>query len=150
MTKPLKGSSGFTMIELLVVISIIGLLSSVVLASVATTREKARDSRRLAEMNSMIKAIELYASSNNGLYPSLGTDDVAYNFNATLSSLLSPYIRPVPSDPIGSSWHTYQYVRGPSPYGFGMYVRLERNGGTYCKMGVGMRTTWWSSVPTCS
>ncbi len=51
---------GFTLIELLVVISIIGLLSSVVLASLNTSRQKARDSKRISQIKEIQKALELY------------------------------------------------------------------------------------------
>ena len=59
---------GFTLIELLVVIAIIGVLASVVLASVNTARGKARDARRVADFNQIRLALELYYDDNN-VYP---------------------------------------------------------------------------------
>lgn len=58
----------FTLIELLVVISIIGLLSSVVFASIGSARAKARDARRMSDMNEIAKALELYYA-DHGAYP---------------------------------------------------------------------------------
>ncbi len=62
-------AKGFTLIELLVVIAIIGILSSVVLASLNSARAKARDARRLSDLHQIRNALELYASDNNGAYP---------------------------------------------------------------------------------
>ena len=42
---------GFTFIELLLVIAIIGLLSAIIIVSVMNTRDNARDSRIMEEMN---------------------------------------------------------------------------------------------------
>ncbi|OGZ04849.1 MAG: hypothetical protein A2845_05145 [Candidatus Lloydbacteria bacterium RIFCSPHIGHO2_01_FULL_49_22] len=60
---------GFTLIELLVVIAIVGLLSSVILASLSTARQKARDAKRVAEMDSISKALELYYVEANSYPP---------------------------------------------------------------------------------
>jgi prepilin-type N-terminal cleavage/methylation domain-containing protein len=70
-TKSLQ-NLGFTLIELLVVISIIALLSSVVLASLASARAKARDARRSADMQEIVKALESY-NNINGCLPSTST-----------------------------------------------------------------------------
>lgn len=57
-------NKGFTLIELLAVIAIIGLLSSVVMASLNSARAKARDSLRISQMIELQKAIESYIASN--------------------------------------------------------------------------------------
>jgi len=55
-----QSSAGFTLIELLVVISIISLISSIVLVAVKNARDRAYDTRRLADLSSLQKAFELY------------------------------------------------------------------------------------------
>lgn len=56
---------GFTLIELLVVIAIIGLLGSVVLASLATARAKGYDARRKSDLNQIRTALHLYYNTHN-------------------------------------------------------------------------------------
>lgn len=70
MTK--KYWSGFTLIELLVVIFIIGLLASIVVVSVNAARKKARDARRIADLDTVRTALEMYADANGGKYPVQG------------------------------------------------------------------------------
>ncbi len=61
----MRKTSGFTLIEILVVISIIGVLSSVVLASLNTSRARARDSIRIQSLKQIQLAMELYFSKCN-------------------------------------------------------------------------------------
>ncbi|MEX0689854.1 MAG: type II secretion system protein [Candidatus Paceibacterota bacterium] len=61
-------SKGFTLIEMLIVIAIIGLLSSIVIVGLTGAREEARDSRRVAEIRQIQNLLELNYSSNTG-YP---------------------------------------------------------------------------------
>jgi prepilin-type N-terminal cleavage/methylation domain-containing protein len=67
-----KSNQGFTLIELMVVIAIIGLLASTVLASLSNTRTRARDASRLVEAREVMKALELYRVQNNNQYPCSG------------------------------------------------------------------------------
>lgn len=64
----MKYRGGFTLIEMLVVVAVIGLLSSVLLTSLGPAREKARDSRIIQEVNQVRSLAETYYSGNyNGL-----------------------------------------------------------------------------------
>lgn len=56
---------GFTLIEVLVVVSIIALLSSIVITSTNVARAKARDTKKIAESNSVKTAIASYTIDRN-------------------------------------------------------------------------------------
>ncbi len=59
---------GFTLIELIVVIAIIGLLASIVLTSLSRARVKSRDTARAEAIVQIRTAVELY-NNENGHYP---------------------------------------------------------------------------------
>ena len=59
---------GFTLVELLVAVGIIGVLASVSLVSINSVRAKARDAKRISEIQQMQKGLEAFYS-NNGSYP---------------------------------------------------------------------------------
>ena len=59
---------GFTLIELMVVISIIAILSSIGFATYSGLNKKTRDSRRMVDLEVIRQALELYRS-DNGTYP---------------------------------------------------------------------------------
>lgn len=61
--------TGFTLIELMIVIAIIALIVAIALPSFQRTREDAEDRAMEAEMSSIYKAMVEYAAVNEGRLP---------------------------------------------------------------------------------
>ncbi|WP_416208538.1 type II secretion system protein [Fodinibius sp.] len=55
---------GFTLVEILVVVGILGLLASVVYANLGGARQSANDARRISDVTSISDALELYYARN--------------------------------------------------------------------------------------
>lgn len=76
----MKKNKGFSLIELLVVISIIGVLTTVLVMNFVGTRERARDAQKIQNLNSIKNALRMYYNENQ-TYPKnlsdLGTSYVA-------------------------------------------------------------------------
>ncbi|MFH1677240.1 MAG: type II secretion system protein, partial [Patescibacteria group bacterium] len=60
--------AGFTMMEILLVVVIMAILISVTIFGVQQSRQKTRDSRRIQEIDTLVKAIYLYSAAN-GVWP---------------------------------------------------------------------------------
>ena len=112
-----RSSAGFTLIELLVVIAIIGVLASIVLASLNNARKKSRDARRITDVKQLQLALELYFDGTGvSQYPAATAtctavpDTTADGENHGLQILAkSGYIPQVPRDPSGST-KCYMYA----------------------------------------
>lgn len=104
-------SRGFTLIELLVVIAIIGILSSVVLTSLNRARSQARDTRRVAEMRSIITALELYRLKYDKM-PCFGNPSIPTSDNDSSPNFLQPLVDEgfLPDNPHDPSTLRYFYV----------------------------------------
>jgi len=87
-----RKNKGFTLIELLVVIAIIGVLASVVLASLNSARKKSRDARRVADVKQLQLALELYFDANSE-YP-----------DALATVATDGHIPVLPADPLGGAY----------------------------------------------
>lgn len=91
---------GFTLIELLVVIAIIGVLASIVLASLSSARSKSRDARRIADIKQIQLALELYYDAGPQSYPiALTACDPSTSKFYGLEALIGTYIPVIPRDP---------------------------------------------------
>jgi general secretion pathway protein G len=86
---------GFSLIELIVVVTIVGILASIALVNVRTAQRKAREAALRDNLFNMRKAIDnFYADKQR--YP------------ADLNELVPNYIRRIPKDPITmqDDWET--------------------------------------------
>lgn len=131
MTRWVKRQFGFTVVELLVVVVVLGIIISIVTLSYTTFQAKGRDTRRQSDIDLIIGYLELYASENNGLYPlSSGSTTINASWSTTsdaswsvLEAALAPYGK-IPKDPISpqgvsginSSNYAYYGGRTVTPY----------------------------------
>ncbi|HEY4513280.1 MAG TPA: type II secretion system protein [Candidatus Paceibacterota bacterium] len=135
----------FTLIELLVVVAIIGILASVVMASLNTARAKARDAKRLVELRQIVTATEIFYNDNN-TYPSATT-----SFVYAVVGLTPKYIATLPEDPTRTRSDRYRYWYTDRTKGYTMLVQLETDAVPgWCKIVVGsLGYAGWNSVPNC-
>ena len=107
--------SGFTLIEILIVIGIIAVLASVVLVAVNPTRQfkLARDSQRVSNVNSILNTIGQNMAEHRGIFTCNGTTTPSIPTSSTtitstggfnLAPCVVPaYISSLPFDPSNSN-----------------------------------------------
>jgi len=96
---------GFTLVEMLLVVTIIGILAALVIPKIAGTGERARVTAALADINGGIKSALGQYEVDNGFYPKSLQDLIQAPGNAR--NWHGPYFDPpkLPTDPWG-----YNYV----------------------------------------
>ena len=142
-----RKESGFTIVELLVVIVVIAILASISVVSYNGIQQRARDSARDSAVRSLKLALEVYKSDIN-TYPAPVAAGTGVNVTALTSALVPTYISKIPNDPLLSK--SIDYVTNSSADGYGMLVSYESR--DKCKYMVGSNTApgWWGTgVPTC-
>lgn len=113
---------GFTLLELLVVIGIIGVLVSLFTVSYTNAQKTSRDSRRRQDLAAIQNAMEQYYGANSYTYPVCSGQTCA-----ALNSYFSGGAA-IPTDPMNSGSYVYSFTSVAGSYT--VSAILEKNGST--------------------
>jgi type II secretion system protein G len=98
-------NSGFTLMELMIVIAILGILASLISGNFINSLKRGRDAKRKEDLHQIKNALEIYYE-DNGQYPP--DDKVNFGMAFTHPTMAAKvYMQKLPQDP--SSGYTYQY-----------------------------------------
>ena len=98
---------GFTLIELMVVIAIIGLLMAAGLVSYTSAQKNARDAKREADIDAVGKAMEQYNGANS-TYPVMTYTASFTTANLTTAGITTAYLPAgAPTDPRNTGLNIY-------------------------------------------
>lgn len=111
-----KTSSGFTLIEIMVVVIIIGILAILIVPNIIGRVDDARIAKARTDIASLQTAIDMYRI-DNGIYPSMQQGLTALTTKPQdppePMNWKGPYVKNLPKDPWGSP---YQY-QNPGTHG---------------------------------
>lgn len=131
-------NKGFTLVELLVVMSIIGVLAALAVGSFRTAQMRGRDATRKSDLKQISNALELFYA-DYGRYPAASGGMIsACSYNPTLGTGTScswgtseftdgktVYFKVLPADPTDSYSYTYEIVSGSNNQKYKLFAKLE-------------------------
>ncbi len=123
-----KFRGGFTLVELLVVIAMLGILSAVLVMAINPLAQiqRGRDTQRKSNLASIQSALELYrhdfgnypynSTTPPGLYPVSMSNCTSDTFQGTINGGTVTYLQSIPCDPLGFSATSSTFNKGQYLY----------------------------------
>jgi len=105
-----RNRAGFTLVEILIVVVILGILAAIVVPQFTSAAQESRENSLKMDLHRLRIQIEVYKAHHNDVYPSLAdfenqltmASDVDGNTAAlgTAGYIYGPYIRELPNNPL--------------------------------------------------
>jgi len=127
---------GFTLVELLIVMAILGILATLVVGGLRTAQMRGRDARRKSDLKQIGQALEMffsdykqYPDDSGGLIMACPYDpdgSTACNWGlGEFTDGKTVYFKVTPCDPIPSLAYFYRIVDPPNNQKFQLFARIE-------------------------
>lgn len=145
--KIITSKKGFTLLELLISMIIIGILAALVSGNFFTSLKKGRDARRKADIQQVQRALEIYYEDKRA-YPSFaltfGTAGLCETKSVADCGSEKTYMGLLPQDPQktqNSCQYMYVHETTPNGEGYALYAPIENVNDT----GTGIKQSGYST-----
>jgi general secretion pathway protein G len=133
----MRAKSGFTLVEILIVVVILGILAAIVIPQFTNASEEAKESALVSDLQTMRSQIELYKAQHNGVVPG----DITASGDATIEQAITgltnvsgvvqtapgagvygPYMQKIPKNPFNDGRGINGVAADGSPQGWTLNV----------------------------